>query len=117
MSSGIVYHIQCDHDHEEGKNVYRGRTMKNGYSRGQEHMDSYVKKRKDSVMWRDCVEKHNGQKQTFSMSVIDNHKDDATMVQIKEALRIREIDKELRMNMRNEWNIIRLPQVKVENAQ
>ena len=67
MNSGIVYQIQCDCHHEEGDYVYRGRTMKNAYSRGQEHMNSYTKKHEDSVMWRHCIEKHEGQEQTFSM--------------------------------------------------
>ena len=116
MNSGIVYHIECDYQHEqrERKYVYRGRTMKNGYARGREHVNSYRNKHNDSVMWRHCAERHEGHEQTFSMKVIDNHKDDATKVQIKEALRIRAIDEELRMNMRNEWNVIRLPEVNVQ---
>ena len=114
MNSGIVYHIECNHEHEEGTYVYRGRTMKNGYSRGKEHIDSYKNKHKDSVMWRHCVEKHEGTEQEFSMKIIDNHKDDAMKVQITEALRIRELDEELRMNMRNEWNVIRLPEVNIQ---
>ena len=114
MSSGVVYHIECNYAHEEGTYVYRGRTMKNGYSRGKEHLDKYRMKHKDSVLWKHCLEKHDGQNQSFLMKVIDNHKDDATKVQIKEAIRIREISDELRMNMRNEWNVVKLPEVNVQ---
>ena len=63
-------------------------------------INDYVKRHKDFVMWRHYVEEHDGQEQACSMKVLDTHKDDATIVQIKEVLRIREIDDKLRMNMR-----------------
>ena len=58
MTSGIVYDIECNYEHTEGKYQYTGRTMKNGYSRGREHLAKYNNKHKDSMMWKHCVEKH-----------------------------------------------------------
>ena len=34
MTSGIVYEVECNYKHTEGKYQYTGRTMKNGYSEG-----------------------------------------------------------------------------------
>ena len=100
MASGVTYKIQCDSVHPEGTYEYNGKTMKNGYSRGVEHRTQLNKRTGDSVLWRHCVEKHDGVMQRFSMSVRDKCRNDPTLLQIMEAIRIRDIDETLSMDSR-----------------
>ena len=115
MASGVTYKIQCDSVHPEGTYEYNGKTMKNGYSRGVEHRTQLNKRTGDSVLWRHCVEKHDGVMQRFSMSVRDKCRNDPTLFQIMEAIRIRDIDETLSMNSRREWEHIRVPNVEVRD--
>ena len=109
MTSGIVYEIECNYEHTEGKYQYTGRTMKNGYSRGREHLAKYNNKHKDSMMWKHCVEKHNNEEQIFSMKVKDTCRNDPTLLQILEAMRITNTDRDIiSLNSRNEWNYVNL---------
>ena len=108
MTSGIVYEVECDYQHTEGKYKYTGRTMKNGYARGREHLNKYRKKHEDSMMWKHCVEKHNSEEQVFSMKVKDTCRNDPTLLQIMEAIRIKNNDSDTSLNSRNEWNYVNL---------
>ena len=109
MASGITYRIECDFLHQEGIYEYNGKTMRNGYSRGAEHLTKLNKKAEDSALWKHCVKDHDSQMQDFSMSVRDRCKDDPTLLQITEATRINNVDQTLSMNSRNEWDCGRLP--------
>ena len=40
------------------------------------------------MMWKHCVEKHNSEEQVFSMKVKDTCRNDPTLLQIMEAIRI-----------------------------
>ena len=109
MASSITYKIECEFAHPEGIYEYNGKTTKNAYSRGGEHLKDLDKKTKDSLLWKHCRDKHNGETQKFSMSVMDKCRNDPTLLQITEAIRIGKVDETLSMNSRNEWEYIRVP--------
>ena len=109
--SGVTYDIVCQGDC--GGDTYNGETHANGFTRGMQHKTDYQHKREGSVMWRHCVKKHEGQEQRFEMKVIDYVRDDPTMRQILEAIRINELPEAHRMNDRDEWIVGRIPSVTV----
>ena len=115
MASGVTYKIECDSVHAEGKYEYNGKTMKNGYSRGMEHLMKLSKKADDSALWKHCVEKHESMLQTFSMSIRDRCRNDPTLLQIMEAIRIRNVKEEVSMNSRNEWEYVRVPNAEIRD--
>ena len=118
MASGITYKLECNSHEEEYKYQYDGRTMKNGYARGREHLNKLEKKHEDSVLWKHCEEEHNGEIKEFSMSVSGRCKDDATLIQIMEAIQIRNQaldNKIISMNDRNEWGNIRIPHAEIRD--
>jgi len=115
MSSSVNYRIKCEFAHPEGIYEYNGKTSKNGYSRGDEHLKDLQKKTKDSALWKHCRDKHNSESQCFSMSVVSRCRNDPTLLQIREAIRIRNVDENLSMNSRNEWEYIRVPNAVVQD--
>ena len=50
--------------------VYYGEPYRNAYSRGEEHLDKYHRKTKDSVMWRHCRLDHDSEIQNFTMLLV-----------------------------------------------
>ena len=61
------------------------------------------------MMWKHCVEKHNNEEQIFSMKVRDTCRNDPTLLQILEAMRITNTDRDIiSLNSRNEWNYVNL---------
>ena len=118
MGSGATYAIRCEEDHDGGKVYqYDGRTTKNAYARGKEHMDKFKAKNEESFMWKHCLEVHDGVEQSFKMHVSGRYKDSPTMLQIGEAIRIQkqnEDKKMVTMNSRNEWGIVKLPTVTIQ---
>ena len=115
MSSGVTYMINCNSDHDDKIYQYDGRTMKNGYARGKEHIMKLNKKHNDSVLWKHCQEEHNGNVQEFSMSITGRCRNDATLLQILEAINIRNQREKgiTSMNSRNEWGYIGLPHAEI----
>ena len=89
--------------------------MKYGYSRGMEHLNKLNKKAEDSAWWKHCVKKHDGVMQKFSMLVRDKWKNDPTLLQITEAIRIRDVDEALSMNSSNEWDYICIPNAEIRD--
>ena len=83
-TTGVTYAVDCKGDC--GENVYFGETHANGYTRGMEHLNDYRYKRADSVMWKHCVKKHDGEEQEFEMRIIDYVRGDPTKRQILEAI-------------------------------
>ena len=109
----INYDINCEPDCIR-KNVYRGESSKNSYSRGKEHKDSYLNKTDDSTLWRHCLEYHNGEEKEFSMSVRQSFNDSMSR-QICEAVYIRRTPNERLMNSRSEWNTAVIPTAIIRN--
>jgi len=109
--SGITYKIEC----EEGCNfVYHGQTSANAYTRGLKHMEDYDRKR-DKVMWKHCLANHNGERQNFTMQVVDQCRNDPTKRQILEGIRIQKTDISVSMNERAEWNGVAIPRIAITN--
>ena len=109
--SGITYKISCKGDCDG--DCYHGETHANGYTRGSQHVSDYEHKREGSVMWKHCVKRHGGEEQVFDMEVVDYVREDPTMRQILEAIRISEVEEEHRINDREEWIVGRIPSVTV----
>ena len=111
-ATGISYKIEC----KEGCPFeYTGQTGSNAYTRGIKHQEDYTMERNSSNLWKHCQKTHNGEKQKFKMTVVDVCRNDPTKRQILEAVRIRKVDPLVRMNDRNEWNVISLPRTNVTN--
>ena len=55
------------------------------YSRGEEHLDEYRRKTKDSVLWRHCRLDHDIEIQHFTMSVTGMYRRDAMLRQVSKA--------------------------------
>jgi len=108
--TGISYKINCSGgcDFE-----YTGQTGMNAYTRGKKHEQDYVAKRETSCLWKHCVNVHNCEKQTFTMSVVDRCRNDPTKRQILEAVRMQKVPAERRMNSRSEWNSTKIPRINV----
>ena len=110
MAEGITYKIECLGEGCE-KNVYKGETASNAYTRGGEHMNRLrARDLNGSPLWRHCLEQHEGEEQVFSMSVTGSFRNDAMLRQITEAVQINNMEEEReRMNDRAEWNMTRIP--------
>ena len=81
------------------KDVYKGETGRNTYTRGVLHLQCLNAKDIDrSPLWRHCVEEHG---------------DDAMLRQISEAVQINSMDPDVLINNRAEWNMARLPRVAI----
>jgi hypothetical protein len=109
--SGVTYDINCEGDCDG--DVYNGETHGNTNTRGAEHQSNYQYKRTNSVMWKHCQKKHNGQEQEFSMKVVDYVRGDPTKRQILEATRINQVLEEKRINDKKEWIVGKIPTVAV----
>jgi hypothetical protein len=109
--NGITYKLTCKGDCEGF--VYKGETHKNGYSRGGEHDNELRLRIDNSVMWKHCLKEHGGAMVEFDMEVIDYVRNDPTLRQVTEAIRINETPMEKRINDAMEWNVGRLPKIAV----
>ena len=102
--SEVVYCIAC----KSCKGKYFGESHRNAQSRSIEHWNAYHSKNpkvlKNSVMWRHQMEKHDGQKVEFEMSVVENFQRDPLGRQSMEGMLIREQDPEDLINNKEEWN-------------
>ena len=88
----------------------------NTYARGKQHWDNFKSKDEDSFMWKHCMEKHDGVEQPFTIQVSGRYKDDATMLQIGEAVRIHKQNEKKNvatMNSRSEWGRVKLPRTTI----
>ena len=108
-TESVTYRIDCG---GEGcrKDVYKGETAYNTYTRGGEHLGRLAARDlPNSPLWRHCLEQHGGEEQTFLMSVTGTYRNDAMLRQITEAVQINNMDPGRRMNDRAEWNMTRIP--------
>ena len=96
MSTKEIAHITGTH---EVKNTYRR-----------------LRNRKNSPLWRHCLEVHNGKVQQFSMSVTETHRNDCMMRQITEAVQINNLDPNRLMNTRVEMRMTRIPRASITST-
>ena len=78
-------------------------SARNGFSRGLEHQDSLRNEREDSPLWKHCQLVHNGEKQTFSMSVVGSFQS-CLERQINEAVRISSNTADHILNSKSEFH-------------
>ena len=99
---GITYEIEC----EECGDKYVGESSRNAYTRGNEHMKEYKNKCKNSIMQRHADEKHNEHDANtkYRMKVTGLYKNDPTLRQVTESVRIRNSDNKHLINNKTEWN-------------
>ena len=108
-TENITYRIDCSGGNCE-KDIYKGESAYNGYTRGVEHMARLTARDlNNSPLWRHCTEQHRGEMQTFLMSVTGSYRNDAMLRQVTEAVQINNTDISRRMNDRAEWNMTRIP--------
>ena len=115
-TESITYKIDCGND-DCLKNVYKGESAYNAYTRGVEHITRLTARDlSNSPLWRHCVEQHGGDMQTFLMSVTGCYKNDAMLRQVTEAVQINNMEPSIRMNDRAEWNLTRIPHTVITTA-
>ncbi len=113
QTEGTTYDIQCLGTPCR-KDMYKGETGRNTYTRGVIHLQTLNAKNIDkSPLWRHCVEEHDSVVQKFSMAVTGTFRNDAMLRQISEAVQINNMDPEVLINNREEWNMARLPRVAI----
>ena len=98
----------------ETKDIYRGESSGNAYTRGDEHLTNLNNRDlRQSPLWRHCLEVHNGEVQEFEMNVTRSFKNDAMLRQITEAVQIDNTEQGRLMNTRAEWNMTRVPRATI----
>ena len=70
----------------------------------------------NSPLWRHCLAQHGGDLQTFSMSITGSYRNDAMLRQITEAVQINNMDRDVLMNDRTEWNMTRVPRAVITTS-
>ena len=98
-----------ENQEEQCDSIYNGETGKNSYTRGNQHTADLIAGKDSSVLWNHCVEKHDGVKQQFAMTVEDKMRGDPMKRQILESIRISRVPEEKSLNRKDEWNSARLP--------
>ena len=99
---GVTYKITC---RSEGcRAVYIGETSGNGYTRGEEHQRALNGRHPSSPLWKHALNAHGGIIPDFVMKVTGIFRNDATLRQITEAVKINNTtSSENIMNDRSEW--------------
>ena len=115
-TENITYKIDC-----QGGNCvrssYKGETASNGYTRGAEHLNNLNSRNVDnSPLWRHCLAQHGGEVQPFSMSITGSYRNDAMLRQVTEAVQINNMDRDMLMNDRTEWNMTRVPRAVITTS-
>ena len=88
-TKGVTYRLDCASEEQCKKGLYKGETGGNTYTRGQEHTARLAARDlNNSPLWRHCVEQHEGEEQTFLMSVTGTFRNDAMLRQVTEAFQI-----------------------------
>ena len=67
-------------------------------------------------MWRHCQERHDDERQEFTMRVTGQYRNDAMLRQIAESVRINNSHPDSRINNKTEWNLVRFPTIRVDNG-
>ena len=95
----------CNDDDDMGPEAYSHHDKLPPWweSRGLEHQDSLRNEREDSPLWKHCQLVHNGEKQTFSMSVVGSFQS-CLERQINEAVRISSNTADHILNSKSEFH-------------
>ena len=113
-TEGISYDIKCQGENCNKSDDYRGESAHNGYTRGKDHLQYLrLRSKKNSPLWRHCLEVHNGQVQQFSMAINGTHRNDSMMRQITEAIQINNLDPNRLMNTRAAMRMTRIPRASI----
>ena len=113
MYSTQMYRIRCIKECRK-KDVYKGETSYSAYSRGQEHLEKYEKRKDNSMLWNHCQNEHDGRLVKFQMDIIGTYHRDATLRQISEGVEIERTPPRRLMNTRSEWNSSLIPQCTIQ---
>ena len=109
----VMYRIRCVEECRK-KDVYKGETSYSAYSRGQEHLEKYEKRKDNSMLWNHCQNEHDGRPVKFQMDIIGTYHRDATLRQISEGVEIERTPPRRLMNTRSEWNPSLIPQCTIQ---
>ena len=104
---GVTYEIRC----EECNEHYIGETGRCANVRLKEHIQDYRMKKENSVMWRHCSERHDGERKKFKSKVKQIFGSDATLRQVSEAVGIKR--EAAKMNNKLEWGNFNLPKLAI----
>ena len=110
--TGVTYKINCSGDCQF---EYTGQTSQNAFTRGKKHIDDYNNKRENSALWKHCANVHGGEARNFKMTVLDRCRNDPTMRQILEAVRMQKIPIDRQMNSKSEWNTTKIPRIEIQS--
>ena len=110
--SNVTYEVTCQPTCLR-KNVYKGETSNSAYTRGKKHIELLRSKHRDSILWKHCVQHHDGRMQEFRMNVIGRFHNDSLLRQVTESIEIENTPEETLMNMQTEWNITRTPRIAI----
>ena len=112
MVENINYEIVCEQECKK-KDVYIGESSNNGYTRGRKHLELMKSKHRDSILWRHCVEQHEGIRKGFKMNVTGRFGSDSMSRQITEGVKIENMEDGRLMNERSEWNMTRISKMRI----
>ena len=104
MKEGILYSIRCDECEKVARKVeYWGETGRDGFCRGEEHVNGCRNRNEDNPMWKHVWKDHggNGGEEMFSMRMEESFKKPLAR-QIREGVEI-EMSKNILMNSKSEW--------------
>ena len=76
--NNIITSLACENSGTTGE--YIGEISKNAYTRGKQHQDEYRKQSSESVLWRHCQERHNNEREEFTMHVTGQYRNDAMLL-------------------------------------
>ncbi len=104
-----TYQISCTEGCQK-KDIYKGETAYNTYTRGVEHLQKYINNNPTSMLLEHCNIAHDGRKVNFKMDVTGTYHRDPTKRQISEGLQIEKTPSQRLMNSKSEWNTPNMPQ-------
>ena len=96
----VCYENICQ-DVDQCNGRYDGETADEIKKRFGEHVDAYRLNRMDSVFYRHCLEKHNGEEKKMTVDILGICHNDPMLRQCMEAVAIR--DRKPELNGRGEW--------------
>ena len=102
-ATGVTYEVKCNIDNCD--HVYHGETGRNGYTRGQEHLNSLRLQDQSSPLWRHTRGVHGDADPPpeYVMTITGKFKKDPTLRQITEGTKINNTSEHRLMNSRSEW--------------
>ena len=104
---GACYTLWCG-ECGEAVAAYKGETGRNGFSRGEEHLDNLDTKNEDkSVLWAHSVHQHQAREVQYLMKVTSCHSESLDR-QVRERVNISSFKGQFLMNRRSEMGGLRV---------